>query len=115
MGNLRAQCITSEEATQSSQDHIPQNFLEKFYQNIYSTSTFKIFMDNKLVVTFSKTAFLFGLLVWFYVIAMQIAHPESVSWTFTYWLRIRMDFVGELAFVISLIGFLIWQFVTLKK
>ncbi len=63
----------------------------------------------------SKTAFVFGLLVWIYVIAMQIAHPESVSWTFTSWLRIRMDFVGEISFLISIISFFVWQLVTLKK
>ncbi|MCD6575662.1 MAG: hypothetical protein J7K73_00710 [Nanoarchaeota archaeon] len=66
-------------------------------------------MNNKLVITASKTAFLFGLLIWLYVIAMQIAHPESVSWTFVYWLPIRMDFVGEVAFVILLVGFFVWQ------
>lgn len=72
-------------------------------------------MDKKLKIILSKTAFLFGLLVWLYVIAMQIAHPESVSWTFTYWLRIRMDFVGEISFVISLISFMFWQYITVKS
>ncbi|MCD6547617.1 MAG: hypothetical protein J7K22_03635 [Nanoarchaeota archaeon] len=69
-------------------------------------------MNKQVVIAISKTGFLFGLLVWLYVIAMQIAHPESVNWTFVYWLPIRMDFVGEIAFVISFLGFLIWQ---LKK
>lgn len=72
-------------------------------------------MNRNYVIPVSKTAFLFGLLVWIYVIAMQIAHPESVSWTFVYWLPVRMDFVGEISFVISLIGFFVWQLVTLKK
>ena len=67
------------------------------------------------IITFSKTAFVFGLLVWIYVVAMQIAHPESVSWTFVYWLPFRMDFIGEISFLISLVGFFVWQLVTLKK
>ncbi len=52
-----------------------------------------------------ETSFLFGLLVWLYVIAMQIAHPESVSWSFVYWSSIQMDFVGEVAFIIAIISF----------
>jgi hypothetical protein len=66
-------------------------------------------MKKEYTYAISKTAFLFGLLVWLYVIAMQIAHPESVSWTFVYWLPIRMDFVGEISFIISILGFFVWQ------
>ena len=69
----------------------------------------------KLITILSKTAFLFGLLVWIYIIAMQIAHLESVSWTFTYWLQIRMDYVGEIAFIISIIGFMIWQYLDFES
>jgi len=70
---------------------------------------------QKLFVIFFKTLFFYSLLVWLYIIAMQIAHPDSVSWTFTEWLRIRMDIVGETAFVGSLIGFLVWQYLKSKK
>ncbi len=70
--------------------------------------------NKNAILPLSKTAFVFGLLVWLYVIAMQVARPESVSWTFTYWLRVRMDFVGEISFLVSLAGFFVWQFVTKK-
>lgn len=64
---------------------------------------------KKELIAISKTFFLFSLLVWLYIVAFQIAHPESVSWTFTRWLRIRNDVVGEISFVVSVISFLIWQ------
>lgn len=69
-------------------------------------------MDKeKLIKVISKTGFIFGLLVWFYVIALQIAHPSSVTWTFTRWLRVRNDYVAEFSFVVSLISFIAWQYV----
>ena len=72
-------------------------------------------INKDAILPASKTAFVFGMLVWIYIITMQIAHPESVGWTFAYWLRIRMDIVGEISFLISLAGFFVWQFVTFKK
>ena len=67
-------------------------------------------MKKNLKKPILETTFLFSLFIWIYVIAMQIAHPESVSWTFTYWLRIRLDYVGELAFVISVISFFLLRY-----
>ena len=54
-----------------------------------------------------ETAFLFGLLCWLYVIAMQITNPESIYWPLTIWIPIRMDYFGEASFVIALISFFI--------
>lgn len=65
---------------------------------------------DKFKKSLLETSFLFSLLVWLYVIAMQIAHPESVAWTFTYWLRIRLDYVGEIAFVTSVISFFLLRY-----
>ena len=67
-------------------------------------------MKKKLKKTIVETSLVFSLLVWLYVIAMQIAHPESVSWTFTYWLRVRMDYIGEIAFIISIISFFVLRY-----
>jgi hypothetical protein len=39
--------------------------------------------------------------VWAYVIAMQLRYPDSVYWPFATWLPIRMDYLGEVAFVFS--------------
>jgi hypothetical protein len=41
--------------------------------------------------------------VWTYVIAVQFIHPEWVYEPFASWLPIRMDYVGETAFVASFI------------
>jgi hypothetical protein len=59
------------------------------------------------------TAFLFGLLVWVYVIVIQVTHPEWLTEPFSHvdyfpfnW---RLDEVGMAAFAIAVIGFLSWQ------
>ena len=62
-----------------------------------------------------ETLFLFSILTWLYVIAMQVAHPESVSWTLTSWFRIRLDVTGEIAFLISVISFFILRYEKRKK
>jgi hypothetical protein len=41
--------------------------------------------------------------VWLYVIAIQLFHPQWIYGPFATWLPIRMDFVGEAAFVVSFI------------
>ena len=57
-----------------------------------------------------ETSFLFSFSIWLYVIAMQIAHPESVKWTFTEWFRVPMDIVGQTAFIISVISFFLLRY-----
>ena len=41
--------------------------------------------------------------VWLYVIAVQFLHPDWIYQPFATWLPIRMDYVGEAAFVASFI------------
>ncbi len=59
------------------------------------------------------TMFVFGLLVWLYVIAVQLTHPEWLRAPFSHidfppfnW---RVDEVGILAFGVAAVGFLVWQ------
>jgi hypothetical protein len=59
------------------------------------------------------TAFVFGLLVWAYVIVIQITHPEWVAAPFSHvnvfpfnW---RLDEVGMVAFAVAAVGFFVWQ------
>jgi len=59
------------------------------------------------------TAFVFGLLVWGYVVAMQLVYPDWVTAPFSHvpifpfnW---RLDEVGMVAFAIAAIGFFLWQ------
>jgi hypothetical protein len=59
------------------------------------------------------TMFLFGLLVWLYVVAVQITHPEWLPLQFSHVafppLNWRLDEVGIIAFAVSAFGFFAWQ------
>ena len=44
----------------------------------------------------------FSVAVWLYVIAMQFFYPASIYWPLVTWLPIRLDYVGEAAFVFAL-------------
>jgi hypothetical protein len=61
----------------------------------------------------SLTAFVFGLLVWVYVVVIQVMDPEWLYEPFSHvgifpfnW---RLDEVGMTAFAVAAIGFLLWQ------
>jgi len=45
----------------------------------------------------------FAFAVWLYVIAVQFLHPDWIYEPFASWLPIRMDYVGEAAFILSFI------------
>ena len=45
----------------------------------------------------------YAFIVWLYVIAMQLQYPNSVYWPFAVWIPIRMDYLGEMAFISSFI------------
>ena len=67
---------------------------------------------------FFLTLFVFGLLTWFYVVAIQVTHPGFLSSTLTHVdffpLNLRVDVVGIVAFIVAVIGFFCWQ-LTLKR
>ena len=46
---------------------------------------------------------LYSLIVWLYVIAMQLRYPDSPYWIFARWIPVRMDYIGEAAFFLSFI------------
>lgn len=57
--------------------------------------------------------FVFGLLVWLYVVAVQFVYPNWVAGQFSHvqfppfnW---RLDEVGMVAFAVSAFGFFMWQ------
>jgi len=59
------------------------------------------------------TAFVFGLLIWVYVILLQVTHPEWVASPFSHvnffpfnW---RVDEVGMTAFAVAIAGFFVWR------
>jgi hypothetical protein len=59
------------------------------------------------------TAFLFSLLVWFYVVIIQLTNPDWLDEPFSHltfppfnW---RLDVIGMLAFGLAAIGFFVWE------
>jgi len=62
---------------------------------------------------FALTAFAFGLLVWLYVVVIQVTHPEWLYQPFSHInvfpLNWRLDEVGISAFAVAAVGFLLWQ------
>lgn len=59
------------------------------------------------------TAFVFGLMVWVYVIVVQLVYPDWISAPLSHVsifpLNWRLDDVGMAAFGVAAIGFLFWQ------
>jgi hypothetical protein len=59
------------------------------------------------------TAFVFGLLVWVYVVVIQVTHPEWLVEPFSHVdifpLNWRLDEVGMMAFAVAAVSFLVWQ------
>jgi len=50
--------------------------------------------------------------VWLYVIAMQLRYANSVYWPLAVWVPIRMDYLGEAAFLLSFlvaINLVVWN------
>ena len=72
-------------------------------------------MKRKYAVmrAFALTAFAFGLLVWLYVVVIQVTHPEWLYQPFSHInvfpLNWRLDEVGISAFAVAAVGFLLWQ------
>jgi hypothetical protein len=66
-----------------------------------------------LVRAVASTAFLFGVLVWIYVVVVQLTHPQWMTEPFSHvdffpfnW---RLDEAGMTAFAVAAVGFLVWQ------
>jgi hypothetical protein len=68
---------------------------------------------NRLIVLkiFGQTAFLFGLLGWFYGVLIQLVHPEWLPIGLSHLVPwIRVDTFTMVSFVIALLGFIVWRF-----
>ena len=65
------------------------------------------------------TLFLFGLLAWGYVVAIQITHPNWLDLPLTHInvipLNLRVDVIGIVAFIIAAICFFLWQLTRKEK
>ena len=69
--------------------------------------------EHGLLRAVALTAFVFGLLVWVYVVVIQVTHPEWLVEPFSHvdvfpfdW---RLDEVGMAAFAVAAVGFLVWR------
>jgi len=56
-----------------------------------------------------KVFCVYSFAVWVYVIAFQVVNPDSVYLGLAWWLPIRLDYLGEAAFVLSFVFALLWQ------
>ena len=69
--------------------------------------------SHDLLRVIALTMFLFSLLVWVYVVVIQVTHPEWLTEQFSHVnyfpLNWRVDEVGMVAFALAAVGFLIWQ------
>ena len=67
----------------------------------------------RYITIVSQTVFLFSLLVWGYVVVIQVTHPEWVSSPMTHHdfplLDMRVDDTGILAFILAVVSFLTWR------
>jgi hypothetical protein len=70
---------------------------------------------GRIAYAFLKTLFLFGLLAWGYVAAMQLMHLNSVYDTLSEWLPIRLDYFAEASFILSMIAYFLLKFWETKK
>jgi len=66
-----------------------------------------------------STLFLFGLLTWLYVIAVQMAHPEWLPLSLTdihiFPLNLRVDVTGIVAFVVSAVAYYFLQLTSKRE
>jgi len=70
---------------------------------------------DRIAYAFLRTMFLFGLVAWGYVAAMQLRDTQLVYGTLAEWVPIRMDYVGEAAFILSMTTYFLLKFWETKK
>ena len=70
---------------------------------------------NRVAYALPKTTFLFGLLAWTYVVAMQLRSFHIVYGPLAMWLPIRLDYFGEAAFLLSMLAYFLLKFWETKK
>jgi hypothetical protein len=66
-----------------------------------------------LIRSVASTSFFFSLLVWMYVVVIQVTHPGWLYGRFSHVdyfpFNQRLDEVGMAAFAVAAVGFLVWQ------
>lgn len=70
---------------------------------------------DRIAYAFLKAMFLFGLLAWVYVAAMQLRDFKIVYTPLAVWLPVRLDYFGEAAFILSVVAYFLLKFWETKK
>lgn len=65
---------------------------------------------GRIAYALVASTFLFGLLAWGYVVAVQLALPCLLYGPLAEWVPIRLDYFGEAAFILSIMAYLILKF-----
>jgi hypothetical protein len=68
---------------------------------------------SKPLQALALTMFVFGLLVWLYVVAVQLTRPDWLPIPFSHYdflpFNLRLDDLGMLSFAVAAFGFFVWQ------
>jgi hypothetical protein len=67
-------------------------------------------LNRKLAKAFFKGIWIYALLVWLYIVVVINAHPYALHWHLATLVPIRQDYVAVIAFAISGISFIIWEY-----
>ena len=62
-------------------------------------------MEKRLYRAVAETAMVFGILSWIYVVLIEITHPKWIYDPLAWWFPLRVDYFGEIGFVLFLISF----------
>jgi hypothetical protein len=64
----------------------------------------------KILKVLGQTAFVFGLLSWFYGFVIQVTHPEFLTEPLSHLtLWIRVDTFTIASFFVAIVGFFVWR------
>jgi hypothetical protein len=67
-------------------------------------------LNRKFAKAFFKGIWIYALLVWLYIIVVINIYPYEVNWPFSTLVPIRQDYVAVVAFALSGICFIIWEY-----
>jgi hypothetical protein len=70
---------------------------------------------DRIAYAFLRTLFLFGLVAWGYVAAMQLRNFHLVYRPLAEWVPIRLDYFGEASFILSMVAYFLLKFWETKK
>ena len=67
----------------------------------------KLKKTMQLYKAITETALIYGLTTWLYVVLIEVTHPKWIYDPLSVWCPLRVDYFGEIGFVIFIISFFI--------